>query len=136
MKKIIEIEACFECPKLRGLYSWKCKKSNKNIEHIVTIPDWCPLEDAPLPERKIVTGRDGKVWKMPPSPDRAKLRSKTYRGIAAAMANQWGALILFIMLLVTSCTKPEPIAPETIEVNQKIAYRHEMQEQKDTMYFA
>jgi len=30
--------------------------------------------------------------KLPPSKDRWKLRSKTYAGIAQAMANQWGAL--------------------------------------------
>ena len=28
---------------------------------------------------------------LPPSKDRAKLRSKTYKGIAEAMANQWGS---------------------------------------------
>ena len=28
--------------------------------------------------------------KLGPSPDRAKLRSKTYQGIADAMASQWG----------------------------------------------
>ena len=38
----------------------------------------------------IVEGREGKVWKMPPSKDRWKLRSKTYRGWADAMAEQWG----------------------------------------------
>jgi site-specific DNA-cytosine methylase len=37
----------------------------------------------------IVEGREQKVWKMPPSEDRAKLRSKTYKGIAEAMADQW-----------------------------------------------
>lgn len=37
----------------------------------------------------IVTGRDQKIWKMPPSKDRAMLRSKTYEGIAKAMADQW-----------------------------------------------
>lgn len=31
-----------------------------------------------------------KVHSMPPGKDRAKLRSKTYTGIAEAMANQWG----------------------------------------------
>lgn len=41
----------------------------------------------------IVDGREGKVWKMPPSADRAKLRSKTYEGIAKAMAEQWGGLV-------------------------------------------
>lgn len=37
----------------------------------------------------IVEGREQKIWKMPPSQDRAKLRSKTYPGIAKAMAEQW-----------------------------------------------
>lgn len=38
----------------------------------------------------IVSGREARIHKMPPSPDRWKLRSKTYIGIADAMANQWG----------------------------------------------
>ncbi len=38
----------------------------------------------------IVDGREGRVWKMPPSPERGKLRSKTFPGIARAMAEQWG----------------------------------------------
>ena len=37
----------------------------------------------------IVDGREQRVWKMPPSEDRAKLRSKTFPGIAKAMAEQW-----------------------------------------------
>ncbi len=40
----------------------------------------------------IVEGREAKVHKMPPSPDRWKLRSTTYQGIADAMAAQWGGL--------------------------------------------
>lgn len=38
----------------------------------------------------IVSGRDARIHKMPPSPDRWKLRSQTYHGIATAMADQWG----------------------------------------------
>lgn len=38
----------------------------------------------------IVDGREQRIWKMAPSQDRAKLRSKTYTGIAKAMAEQWG----------------------------------------------
>lgn len=38
----------------------------------------------------IVDGRENKVWRMPPGPDRWKQRSKTYGGVAAAMAAQWG----------------------------------------------
>ena len=37
----------------------------------------------------IVEGREQRIWKMPPSVDRGKLRSKTYPGIAKAIANQW-----------------------------------------------
>lgn len=36
-----------------------------------------------------------KVHSMPPGKDRARLRSKTYTGIADAMANQWGSLSVF-----------------------------------------
>ena len=46
-----------------------------------------------LPElvpTEIVEGREQRVWRMPPSADRAKERSKTYPGIAKAMAEQWG----------------------------------------------
>lgn len=39
---------------------------------------------------KIVDGREAKIHRMPPSPDRWKLRSTTYQGIADAMAAQWG----------------------------------------------
>ena len=37
----------------------------------------------------IVKGREQRIWKMPPGPERTKLRSKTYPGIARAMAEQW-----------------------------------------------
>lgn len=37
----------------------------------------------------IVDGREPKVHKIPPSPDRWKKRSITYQGIADAMADQW-----------------------------------------------
>lgn len=39
----------------------------------------------------VVAGREARIHRMPPSPDRWKLRSKTYQGIADAMAEQWGA---------------------------------------------
>lgn len=44
----------------------------------------------PLTPTNIVGGREQRIWKMPPSPDRAKKRSLTYLGIANAMAEQWG----------------------------------------------
>ena len=39
---------------------------------------------------KIVDGRSDRIHKLPPSPDRWKIRSTTYQGVADAMANQWG----------------------------------------------
>jgi len=46
----------------------------------------------PLVPTDIVSGREARIHKLPPSPDRWKIRSTTYQGIAAAMAGQWGAL--------------------------------------------
>jgi hypothetical protein len=43
-----------------------------------------------LTPTNIVDGRSDRIRKMPPSPDRWKLRSTTYQGIADAMAQQWG----------------------------------------------
>ena len=39
----------------------------------------------------IVDGREARVHRMPPGPDRWKERSRTFTGIAEAMAAQWGA---------------------------------------------
>lgn len=39
---------------------------------------------------KIVEGREQRIFKLPPSADRWKLRSTTFKGIADAMAKQWG----------------------------------------------
>jgi len=43
-----------------------------------------------LQPTSIVGGREGRCWKQPPSPDRWKIRSRTYQGLANAMAEQWG----------------------------------------------
>ena len=43
-----------------------------------------------LQATNIVEGREQRVWKMPPGPNRWKERSRTFRGIADAMASQWG----------------------------------------------
>jgi hypothetical protein len=44
----------------------------------------------PLKATQVVEGRVGRVWREAPSPDRWKNRSRTYQGIADAMAEQWG----------------------------------------------
>jgi hypothetical protein len=45
----------------------------------------------PLVPTDIVAGREARVHKMPPGPNRWKERSRTLPGVAAAMAEQWGA---------------------------------------------
>ena len=45
---------------------------------------------ASLTPTDVVDGREQRVWRMGPSADRWKERSKTYQGIASAMAGQWG----------------------------------------------
>lgn len=43
-----------------------------------------------LEETNVVDGREARVHRMSPGPNRWKERSRTYPGIAAAMAEQWG----------------------------------------------
>lgn len=63
--------------------------------HGETKETWLWLKNLPeLKPTDIVDGRENRIWKMPPSKDRQKLRSKTYPGIAKAIAEQWTAVIL------------------------------------------
>lgn len=44
----------------------------------------------PLVPTNVVDGREERVWRMAPGPNRQKERSRFFRGIADAMAEQWG----------------------------------------------
>ena len=48
------------------------------------LPDLVPTD--------LVEGREQRIWKLPPSADRWKIRSETYQGIADAFASQWGVM--------------------------------------------
>lgn len=51
------------------------------------------LQNLPkLQPTNIVEGREQRVHKMAPGPNRWKERSRTFKGIAEAMAQQWGKL--------------------------------------------
>lgn len=59
------------------------------------LPALSPTRILPTPEsgrweNQTVSGQN----KLPPSPDRWKIRSRTYEGIALAMAEQWGGSAL------------------------------------------
>lgn len=45
---------------------------------------------APLRPTQIVGERESRIHRMAPGPNRARERSRTYEGIARAMAEQWG----------------------------------------------
>ena len=47
----------------------------------------------PLKPTSIVAGREARVHRMPPGPDRWRERSRFFTGIADAMADQWGGVV-------------------------------------------
>jgi len=79
-----------------SVISTKIRKPNQIIQpcmfgHPETKATCLWLKDLPpLKPTNIVEGREGRVWKEPPSPDRWKNRSRTLQGVANAMAEQWG----------------------------------------------
>ena len=85
---------CIENP--ISIISSKIKKPSQIIQpwmfgHGETKATCLWLKNLPLlVPTNIVEGREPRVHKMPPSPDRWKERSRTYEGIAEAMASQWG----------------------------------------------
>ena len=78
-----------------GIMSNKFRKPDQIIQpwqfgHGETKATCLWLHNLPqLTPTNIVSGREQRVWKLPPSSDRAKIRSKTFDGIADAMASQW-----------------------------------------------
>lgn len=71
-------------PKSQVIHPWQ-------FGHGETKETWLWLRGLyELEPTNIADGRENRIWKMPPSKDRQKLRSKTYPGIAQAMAEQWG----------------------------------------------
>lgn len=79
-----------------GILSTKIRKPDQIIQpwqfgHGETKATCLWLKNLPkLVPTDIVKGREAKVHYMSPSPDRWKKRSITYKGIAAAFAEQWG----------------------------------------------
>lgn len=70
-------------PKSQTIHPWQ-------FGHGETKTTWLWLKNLPLLiPTNIVKGREERIWKMSPSPERSTLRSVTYVGIAKAMAEQW-----------------------------------------------
>jgi len=79
-----------------SIISSKSRKPNQVIQpymfgHGETKATCLWLKNLPLlTPTQIVSGREPRIHRMPPGPDRWKERSRTYPGIAVAMADQWG----------------------------------------------
>ena len=93
-----------DCPKIAienpvGIMSSVWRKPDQIIQpwqfgHGETKKTCLWLKGIPLlVPTNIVDGREQRIWKMPPSEDRAKNRAKTFPGIARAMAEQWAGHI-------------------------------------------
>jgi len=80
-----------------SIISSKIRKPNQIIQpwmfgHGETKATCLWLKNLPeLRPTNLVDGREARIHKMPPSPNRWKERSRTYQGIADAMAEQWGS---------------------------------------------
>lgn len=57
---------------------------------LYNLPNLVPTNNVYDEMMKLPYGERAKVHHASPGPERAKLRSKTYKGIAEAMASQWG----------------------------------------------
>jgi site-specific DNA-cytosine methylase len=87
-------KVCIENPV--GIMSTHYRKPDQIIQpwqfgHGETKATCLWLKGLPLLQpTQIERERESRIHRMPPGPERAKLRSKTYPGIAQAMAEQWG----------------------------------------------
>jgi len=87
-------QICLENP--ISIISTKIRKPDQIIQpwqfgHGETKATCLWLKNLPLlVPSKIVDGREARIHHMPPSKNRWKERSRTYMGVAEAMANQWG----------------------------------------------
>ena len=80
----------------KSILTTRIEKKHQTIHpwqfgHGETKTTWLWLKGLPqLVPTSIVDGREQRVWKMSPGKNRSKERSRTYTGIAKAMAEQWG----------------------------------------------
>lgn len=79
-----------------GIMSTIYRKPNQIIQpwqfgHGETKATCLWLEELPeLTPTNVVSGRENRIHRMPPGPNRGRERSRTYPGISDAMAEKWG----------------------------------------------
>lgn len=74
-------------------YMFGHQEKKKTCLWLKGLPPLTPTNDVREYMKTLPKNKQERLHYLPPSPERAKLRSKTFPGIAAAMAEQWGRLI-------------------------------------------
>lgn len=94
-KRFTELDCPWAIENPIGIMSTKYRKPDQIIQpwqfgHGETKATCLWLHKLPLlSASNIVEGREQRVFRMPPGPNRARERSRTFPGIANAMADQW-----------------------------------------------
>jgi len=73
-------------------YQFGHTEQKKTALYLHGVPELQPTNNVYDEMMKLPKNERERVFYMPPSEYRAEIRSKTYQGIANAMANQWGYL--------------------------------------------
>ena len=105
LSKLKAKRVCFENPvgvlsRLGGLvkasyvqpYQFGHKEQKKTGLHLHELPALQDTNNVYLEMMKLPKRERQRMHYLPPSPDRWKIRSTTFKGIAEAMADQWGCL--------------------------------------------
>ena len=78
----------------------------------------------PLPPSCVVEGRIPALARLPPSDDRAEKRSRTYMGIAAAMATQWMPVLLDHVASLDATQSRETVQTTILKAQQATVRHH------------
>ena len=81
-------------PKPVFVHPWQFghKEQKKTGLHLHNLPKLVPTDIVYEEMMKLPKNQRERLHYLPPSPDRWKIRSTTFQGIANAMANQWGLI--------------------------------------------
>lgn len=79
-------------PKTQTIHPWQFGHPEKKTTWLWLrgLPLLIPTKNVRAEMLKLPKNQQERIWSMPPGPEREKLRSVTFQGIADAMAAQWG----------------------------------------------
>lgn len=92
--------SCDILPCYRGYQEWHLEIdilyaiNLKDCLWLKNLPLLIPTNDVSEEMKSLPKSQTDRIHYMSPGPERAKMRSKTYTGIAEAMANQWSQFVV------------------------------------------